>query len=221
MSRNNRAGLRQAIVEASLKLGAELGEDGLTMRGIASRLGVSATALYQHFDSKAAILREIRLYGSDLLSHEITEKCSSIESPLDRVRAMAVSYIAFARKQPWLYSVLMRSERLDWTTMNPEEIERTLRPLTRLRSWLREGVDKGVWRPGIDPEVASFRLWAGLHGLCDLMLSGRIDENHPAFPIKSQVQFVEDFIQGVIGTLVATPVAAPELSSVPSPEPAN
>jgi AcrR family transcriptional regulator len=37
------------------------------MRGIAARLGVSATALYQHFESKASILREIRLYGADLL----------------------------------------------------------------------------------------------------------------------------------------------------------
>ncbi len=216
MSRNNRAGLRQAIVEASLELGAELGEEGLTMRGIASRLSVSATALYQHFDSKASILREIRLYGSDLLSHEITQKCGSIESPLDRVRAMAVSYIEFARSQPWLYTVLMQSERLDWTTMSPEEIERTLRPLTSLRSWLREGVEKGAWRAGIEPEVASFRLWAGLHGLCDLMLSGRIDENHPAFPIKSQAQFVEDFIEGIIGTLVTAPAPAPALASVPA-----
>ncbi len=209
MSRNNRAGLRQAIVEASLELGAELGEEGLTMRGIASRLSVSATALYQHFDSKASILREIRLYGSDLLSREITETCGSIESPLDRVRAMAVSYIAFARKQPWLYTVLMQSERLDWTTMSPDEIERTLRPLTSLRSWLREGVEKGAWRAGIEPEVASFRLWAGLHGLCDLMLSGRIDENHPAFPIQSQAQFIEDFVEGIIGTLITVPASAP------------
>ena len=37
MSRTNRAGLRQAIIDASLQLGSELGEDGLTMRGIASR----------------------------------------------------------------------------------------------------------------------------------------------------------------------------------------
>ena len=51
MSRQSRSGLRQAIIQASLELGQELGEEGLTMRGIASRLGVSATALYQHFES--------------------------------------------------------------------------------------------------------------------------------------------------------------------------
>ena len=44
------------------------------MRGIAARLGVSATALYQHFENKASILREIRLYGADLLQTEVIER---------------------------------------------------------------------------------------------------------------------------------------------------
>ena len=207
MSRKNRAELRQSIIDASLELGAESGEDGLTMRGIASRLNVSATALYQHFDSKAAILREIRLYGTDLLSSDIMDPCAPIESPRERLRAMALRYIDFARQRPWLYTVLMQSERLDWTRMEPEEIERMLRPLSSLRSWLREGVEKGVWRDGIDPEVASFRLWAGLHGLCALLLNGRIDENHPAFPINNQDEFVEQFVDGIIGTLICEPAA--------------
>ncbi len=207
MSRNNRAELRQAIIDASLELGAESGEEGLTMRGIASRLSVSATALYQHFDSKASILREIRLYGTDLLSRDVMDPCAPIESPRDRIRAMALRYIEFAREQPWLYTVLMQSDRLDWTRMSPEEIERMLRPLMSLRGWLREGAERGAWREGIDPEVASFRLWAGLHGLCALLLNGRIDENHPAFPINNQAEFVEHFVDGLINTLTCRDVA--------------
>jgi len=179
------------------------------MRGIASRLSVSATALYQHFDSKASILREIRLYGTDLLSSDIMEPCAPIESPQERLRAMALRYIEFARARPWLYTVLMQSDRQDWTKMTSEEIERMLRPLTRLRAWLSEGSEKGAWRDGIDPEVASFRVWAGLHGLCALLLNGRIDENHPAFPINSQAEFVEHFVDGLIGTLTCTPVVPP------------
>ena len=222
MSRKNRAELRQAIIDASLELGAESGEDGLTMRGIASRLGVSATALYQHFESKAAILREIRLYGADLLFSDIMEPCASIESPRDRLRAMSLRYIEFARRRPWLYTVLMQSDRLDWSQMGPEEIERTLRPLVSLKAWLQEGVERGAWRPGIDPSVASFRVWAGLHGLCALLLNGRIDENHPAFPINNQSAFVELFVDGIIGTLTCRPTeienkAQTEAPSAPAP----
>ena len=58
MSRIQRAGLRQGIIQTSLEIGSELGEEGLTMRGIAARLGVSATALYQHFGITAERLAE-------------------------------------------------------------------------------------------------------------------------------------------------------------------
>lgn len=210
MSRTNRAGLRQAIIDASLQLGSELGEDGLTMRGIASRLGVSATALYQHFESKASILREIRIYSAELLATEVMDCCASIEDPRARVRAMGLAYIDFARKHPWLYNVLMQSELLDWSTMSDDEIERTLRPLNTLRAWLKEGVDKGCWRAGVDPELSSFRVWAGFHGLCSMLLSGRIDENHPAFPIHNQTEFVDGFVDGVMNSLICSP--APETS---------
>ena len=63
MVRASRPELKEAIIRVSVELGSQLGEEGLTMRAIAKRLGISATALYQHFDSKAAILQEIRLYG--------------------------------------------------------------------------------------------------------------------------------------------------------------
>ncbi|MEZ4383447.1 MAG: TetR/AcrR family transcriptional regulator [Nannocystaceae bacterium] len=205
MSRTNRAGLRQAIIDASLQLGSELGEDGLTMRGIASRLGVSATALYQHFESKASILREIRIYGAELLAAKVTECCDGIEDPRERVRMMGLSYIEFGRQRPWLYTVLMQSELLDWSTMTEDEIERTLRPLNTLRAWLKEGVEKGSWREGVDPQLASFRLWAGFHGLCSMLLSGRIDEKHPAFPINDQTKFVEEFVDGIMSTLSCAP----------------
>ena len=207
MSRQSRSGLRQAIIQASLELGQELGEEGLTMRGIASRLGVSATALYQHFESKASILREIRIYGAELLAHEVTEPCAGVENPCERIKRMGELYINFARARPWLYTVMMQSEQLDWSTMNDDEIERTLRPLTTLRAWIREGSEKGCWRPGLDPEVASFRLWAAFHGICSMLISGRIDEEHPAFPVASQAEFVKSFVDGVIDGLTCAPPA--------------
>jgi len=210
MSQRNRAEMHQAILGASLELGAESGEDGLTMRNIAGRLSISATALYQHFDSKASILRELGIYGMDLLCSEVMEPCAPIEDPIDRLRTMSLHYIEFARRRPWLYTVLMQSDRLNWSRMNSDEIERSLRPLTSLRAWLREGLDKGAWHDGLNPEVASFRIWAGLHGLCALLLNGRIDENHPAFPVNNQTEFVEHFVDGIIGTLTCLSPTTPQ-----------
>lgn len=203
MSRIQRAGLRQGIIQTSLEIGSELGEDGLTMRGIAARLGVSATALYQHFESKASILREIRLFGAELLQSEVVEPAASIADPAARLRAMARNYVAFARSHKWLYSVMMEHAQLDWSEMSPEELEMMLRPLRTCIAWLHEGQAMARWRPDLNIDAAGFRLWLSMHGLCSMLNSGRIDESHPVFPFADQDTFVEHFITDSVQALCA------------------
>jgi len=207
MSRIQRAGLRQGIIQTSLEIGSELGEEGLTMRGIAARLGVSATALYQHFESKASILREIRIYGAELLQSEVVEPAASIAEPAARLRAMARNYVAFARSHKWLYSVMMEHAQLDWSAMSPEELELMLRPLKTCIAWLREGEATQCWRPDLNIDAAGFRLWLSMHGLCSMLNSGRIDERHPVFPFADQDTFVEHFITDSVQALCAVPAA--------------
>jgi TetR/AcrR family tetracycline transcriptional repressor len=50
---------KAAIVQAALDLLDEAGTDGLTLRALASRLGVQAPALYWHVASKQALLDEM------------------------------------------------------------------------------------------------------------------------------------------------------------------
>ncbi len=50
---------KTAIVQAALDLLDEAGMDGLTVRALASRLGVQAPALYWHVPSKQALLDEM------------------------------------------------------------------------------------------------------------------------------------------------------------------
>lgn len=177
------------------------------MRGIAARLGVSATALYQHFESKASILREIRLYGSELLQTEVVEPAAALAEPADRLRAMAHNYVAFARAHRWLYAVMMEQAQIDWAAMGSEELEQTLRPLKTCQQWLHEGAAKGCWRADLNLEAAAFRLWLSMHGLCSMINSGRIDERHPFFPFVDQDTFVNHFIDDTVKALCAAPSA--------------
>ncbi|MCB9567747.1 MAG: TetR/AcrR family transcriptional regulator [Myxococcales bacterium] len=201
MTRAPRSDLREAIIRASVELGSRLGEEGLTMRAIAKRLGISATALYQHFESKAAILHEIRIYGADLLQREIVEPVADIDDPLARIKAAADAYIAFARVHPWIYAVLMEHEQINYADMGADEIASFLRPLTAVRTWLREGRERGLIRDDLDPDMSSLRIIATLHGLASMLNSGRFDEEHPAVPIRNQEAFVRDFIDSMICAL--------------------
>ena len=194
--------LRDNIIQASVELGSQLGEDGLTMRGIASKLGVSATALYQHFDSKAAILREIRFHGIDRLWDAIAPS-AQVPEPRERIVSMGERYVQFAIANPWLYTVLMEHEQVDWSQLSPEELERFVRPLTFVQASLAEGKASGAWGDSLDVEMATFRLWAAMHGMCSLIINGRIDENHPVFPVSDCGAYARQFIRVVVGSLAS------------------
>lgn len=189
----DRSDLKESIIAVSLQLGTELGEEGLTMRGIAGRLGVSATALYQHFESKASILRAIRFYGLERLDAYV-EPAFLHEDPVERLAEMCTLCVAFARENPWLYSVLTDEEELEWAKLTPEEREIVLTPHRRVARCFAEAVERKRFRRDIDVETAPLALLAAVHGLATLMIKGRISEHHPVFPIKDEDAFLRDFV---------------------------
>lgn len=192
-------GLHDEIVRVSIQLGSELGEDGLTMRAIAARLGVSATALYQHFGSKAAILREIRCLGVRTLM-EAQKPAFEESDPFERIAVLARRYVDFALANPWLYKVLFYEEEIDWSDLDEEEREQVMAPLRQTRVAFQAGVEAGVFRTDLDLDSTALVLWASLHGLASLLINGRISEQHPSVPVPDVSAFVEGFINGLVAS---------------------
>jgi AcrR family transcriptional regulator len=202
-----KAGLHDEIIRASIELGSELGEDGMTMRAIASRLRISATGLYQHFESKASILREIRFHGVRMLQGELLA-ASTASDDRQRLRDLACAYVAFARANPWLYKVLFLDEELDWSTMPDDERHEALMPMATTGATFRAGIEHGVFRADLDPEQAVLLTWASLHGLAALMLHGRISDGHPAYPVPDLEQFIELFVENLVRAFLLAPTTA-------------
>lgn len=97
------AELRRAIVDCALLVGEELGQDGLTMRNIAKRLGVNQAALYGHFDDKASLIRELSKVALDRLEAWLADAVASQLDPVERLFHLCVAEAEFARCHPWLY----------------------------------------------------------------------------------------------------------------------
>jgi AcrR family transcriptional regulator len=197
-----KAGLHDEIVRASIQLGSELGEEGLTMRAIAARLGVSATALYQHFESKSAILKEIRLLGVRTLLEQ-QQASMEVQDPIVRVHRLAKTYIDFALGNPWLYKVLFVEEQVDWASVSEEDRKHLVAPLEQAKQAFEAGVQANVFRSDLDVHSSALLLWASVHGLATLLISGRISENHPAYPVPNRDAFVGAFIDGLIRSISA------------------
>lgn len=191
------ANLKRAILQTSLELGTELGEDGLTMRAIARRLGVSATALYQHFDSKAAIMGAIRMYGMGQL-HSSLAPSFEVDDPVEVLRDHSLRYLAFARANPWLYNTLMEGQEIDWVAADEEETAFVMKSTVRFVQVLERGLASGQMRPDLDVETTPWMFWAALHGLAQLMLRGRVSEDRPEV-IRGDIDSISrGFVDGLV-----------------------
>lgn len=180
-------------MRVAIELGTELGEDGLTMRGIASKLGVSATALYQHFDGKASILRAIRFHGLEKMNESIAPAFAMTE-PVDAIRECISRYVHFGRNNAWLYRVLFEGDEVDFSALGDDERKAIAYSQEQTRRCFAAAGRAGQLRPDVDAETAPYLLWAAAHGLTALMISGRISEKHPGFPVRDEGDFVRNFV---------------------------
>jgi AcrR family transcriptional regulator len=193
----NHISLKEAIVRAAIELGTELGEEGLTMRGIAARLGVSATALYQHFEGKASILRAIRLHGLNLMNKTVAPAFEH-DDPLEQIRHSALLYINFARSNPWLYALLFGGEIVDYESQSEDERQAAYYAQHASQRAFERGKERGTLRADIDVATAPFLMWAANHGVAMLLITGRISERNPVFPIPSEEDFIRAFVESEV-----------------------
>lgn len=69
---------RADIIAAALQLMHESGEGGLTMRALASRLGVSPMALYRHVEDKAGLIRTLSDHVYAVVLDEVPHQANAI-----------------------------------------------------------------------------------------------------------------------------------------------
>ncbi|MCR9165594.1 MAG: TetR/AcrR family transcriptional regulator [Nannocystaceae bacterium] len=174
------ADIKRAILDVSLRLGTELGEEGLTMRAIARGLGVSATALYQHFESKAAILRELRNRAVERLDLFLAPAFEHPD-PVVQLRTNAILYLRFSREHPWLYQLITEADE-DWGVHSEPRRTAALSSIERTFGALQVCQSRGLLHETVDSQTAPLALWAAMHGMALLMNSGRVSPEHAHYP---------------------------------------
>lgn len=156
---------REAIIETALTHIEAHGLDALSMRTLATDLGVTPNALYRYFPSKTELSFALSDEAGRILLTELQVAVQGL-GMLDAVRATAQAYLHFARTRPALYAI-----KMSHCKSGGEE------PPSHAQVWafvlsFTEGLDTR-W----DREDLALSLWAALHGLVELnradMLDGR------------------------------------------------
>jgi len=93
--------LRTALVNAALRELALTGLDGFSLRSVARRAGVSAPAVYRHFQDREDLLVAVAAECAERLAAALTAAVDAASAePLERFRATGIAYLRFAVAHP-------------------------------------------------------------------------------------------------------------------------
>lgn len=161
----------ERILDAARELIAAGGVDAVSMRAVADRVGVSATALYHYFDGKQAIVDQVvRRAFSRFGSYMEAAMRPHPRGSLERVRALGEAYIRFALENQEYFRLIFSIQIPD-----PRDLEDLPGgggyPL--LRQSVVDAIGAGTMRPA-DPDLVALYLWSLAHGLVTLVLACRV-----------------------------------------------
>lgn len=173
--------LRASLVEAAVGLARELGPEGIVLREVARRVGVSHNAAYRHFADRDELIAEVARHGLDELVRAMQTRLDavSVTEPVRRARRRLAEigrgYVDLALAEPGLFRVVF----VAYPSVSERDPVPTPDPLQMLCDCLDEMVEVG-WLAGEDRPNAEISCWTAVHGFAVLHLEGPLRGSEPA-----------------------------------------
>jgi AcrR family transcriptional regulator len=154
--------LRAALIEAAVALVREKGAEGLSLREVARRSGVSQTAPYRHFRDKEDLTAGIAEEGFTILGGEMRKALESDGNARERLMSGGRAYVAFALKRPEHFKVMFATD-LD-AKRHPAARTAAEQAFAGLVALVTAAFPKG------DPLTHARMAWSQVHGIASLAI---------------------------------------------------
>lgn len=157
------------IVDVAIKLLHRHGPDAVTIRRVASKLGVGAMTLYTYVEGQHGLQRDMVRRGFEMLGEHCCE--SSTLTSEHSWRGGARAYLSFAIENPNLYKLMFD---VPMASDDADLLHGGFQPL--LDRVIEQLSCSGLAGKRLEREAraAAGRYWIGLHGLAMLAISGRL-----------------------------------------------
>lgn len=190
--------LPRVLLDEAKEMIASDGIEGLTLRSLAKRVGVSHAAPGHHFGSRAGLLSRLAVEGFELLRARMLDEQHQTPptagDPGAHLEAAGRAYIRFSADEPALFAVMFQFAQHDWS--DPGLAAAGLGAL----QVLIDSVDELGRTQGLDDRARQtlvIEAWSLVHGLASLWHS------HP-LPAAYPDTTLDDLVARVPAAFVAT-----------------
>jgi AcrR family transcriptional regulator len=159
--------LRRALLDDACEILEAEGPEGLSLRSVAARSGVSHNAPYRHFRDRSALLSAVAERGFQ----DLTEKMMLAAGDQEPLSQIAEAYLTFAKARPQMYRLMFASEAVR-AAPGPDPQLRATSKLTF--DAVRAAVNESLREHHINSDGVAAMVWAPLHGLALLLIENRI-----------------------------------------------
>jgi AcrR family transcriptional regulator len=172
LHRYHHGNLRRALLDEALATIRADGVEGLTLREIGTRLGVSRTAMYRHFADKRALLSAVATEGFRTLRQQLVSAWEEGGRGRAAFDAMGVAYIRFAADNPTHYRVMFGGF-VDPNACDAELAAEAGGAFQALVDAVAALQRQGLVRTDDTLKMARF-IWAVVHGVSMLDIDGQL-----------------------------------------------
>lgn len=157
---------KRQIIDAAKKVIVTRGSEHLTVKRIATEVGISETAIYRHFRSKKEILSLLADHIEENLLGDIAGAAVEGRNTLEIINGMMGSHLsAVSQRRGISFQVIAEIISLGDKKLNKKVTGTIEKYLIRLEEVLAQGVRSGELRHDLDINAAAMLLFGMIQGL--------------------------------------------------------
>jgi len=164
--------LRRVLLDEALLVIGEKGVEGLSLREIATRAGVSHAAPYHHFADKSALIHALAREGMEILDTSMASAERAADGDArQRLLGIGMAYVMFAAEHPDHYAAFTAPEMQLAAAESADSGGGSGNTWGRLMGAVLACQRAGDLPSG-DPLLLAVYLWSLVHGLAELWRTG-------------------------------------------------
>ena len=170
---------QQEIVDTSLEIISTIGIQGLTIKNLAKRIGISEPAIYRHYENKISILLTILDYFKNSGEQMFRKQINSEDGPLRKIECIFEGHFDAFERNPSLVSVIFSEEIFRNEPVLQEKIAEIMdRNINAINALVAEGQAKGEINPDFESKYLTIIIVGSLRMMVKRWQMGDKSINH-------------------------------------------